>query len=1026
MAKTIRVFASGDKEGKQYLRSLGGEVVLRPVTSYNATFATWEPSDVRYLAVVIVDRQEGPEDEGSRRLGSTVIATPELSRGRWGQAVRASPELNGGPRYDCGCVGVQIAEVSCFCGQPADMPASNLPGKAYPENRLERDWLYQDCGVSNVSMVANTCDSSKSDPVGPDISSCFSSKTDSAFERAMAEKVLSELERNKIDTRLWREKMSALSVVPGRDARWRELYLDLCRERRRMRLETVRRWAPKFIYTKHFVLGGLEQWAQTAEVSDEQVQWHTGAFRKGAQLCLASIGEDGRVSNQVLLETTEGLIRDPCLSFDAKRLFFSMRQNFQTDDYHLYSMDLATKAVRQITFSPEVDGQKLPCCDVEPCLTADGWLVFQSTRSCHICDCVPRIALNLYRCDVNGNCLHRLAFDQVSTAYPQLLNDGRVIYTRWEYQDRNAYYQQPLFVMNPDGTGQTAVYANNSIYPASVIHARGIPNSSKIIAVISGHHVLQEGKLAIIDPAKGSEGNSGIEYVAGASPDGSPGRQPSRVKQIDPVKNPEKFVYGFYDKCGQIGSLWQYPYALDEDHYLVSFNPEGCYFSRGCDRVPYGVYYMTSDGRRELLAFDWNISCGQAVPVMARQTPSVRPSQIDWRQSFGRFYVQDIYSGPGLKGIARGTVKRIRVVALEYRAAAMAESNQSGILGSSRTTTPIAIDNGSQDAKHVLGEIDIGSDGGAYFEVPARNAVYFQLIDEKGRCVQTMRSWTMVQPGEFFGCVGCHENKRETGRATVGPNAVGRIQLKKLEPFAGLPPYPLLEKLEKEGALANVSNFLGVHAPCSLDPKASVDGFSYTQIVQPILDKHCVACHQGNTKDTDLKKRSPLRLTGEVVQSTNSYYGAASELRAFTQSYTALTSLGKCTPLVNWIAPQEIFGRSEMLPPYACGSATSKLMDYLEPAHYNVCVSENEKRRMACWIDLAVPFCGSYVQANTWTNDKSAWSMIREWLKTKGSATETYSYYQLKRAKLAKLEIDNIKAMTQRDNREKRYGPVTN
>jgi hypothetical protein len=84
-----------------------------------------------------------------------------------------------------------------------------------------------------------------------------------------------------------------------------------------------------------------------------------------------------------------------------------------------------------------------------------------------------------------------------------------------------------------------------------------------------------------------------------------------------------------------------------------------------------------------------------------------------------------------------------------------------------------------------------------------------------------------------------------------------------------------------------------------------------------------------------------------------------------------------------------------MLPPYACGSTQSKLMEYLESSHYGVQVTDAEKRVIACWIDLAVPFCGSYAEANTWSEEQK----------------ERYDYFQKKREAFAKQEIENIQAL---------------
>ena len=84
---------------------------------------------------------------------------------------------------------------------------------------------------------------------------------------------------------------------------------------------------------------------------------------------------------------------------------------------------------------------------------------------------------------------------------PYELDDGRVIYTRWDYNDRGQVFPQPLFQMNPDGSGQAGFYANSSWFPTTIAHARGIPGSGQVLAILCGHHTPQTGKLAVIDPA---------------------------------------------------------------------------------------------------------------------------------------------------------------------------------------------------------------------------------------------------------------------------------------------------------------------------------------------------------------------------------------------------------------------------------------------------------------------------------------------------------------------------------------------
>lgn len=311
-----------------------------------------------------------------------------------------------------------------------------------------------------------------------------------------------------------------------------------------------------------------------------------------------------------------------------------------------------------------------------------------------------------------------------------------ILYTRWEYNDRVSGKVHKLFVMNADGTGQTEFYGNNSHSPRSIIHGRPIPGSQKVLVIGSGHHTDQAGKLMRLDRTKGTQENEGLEYVA-------------PLRQFEPVRD---------DFFGRQGELFQYPLPIDEDNCLVAFNAEGGP-PRGAYKSRYGIYWMNSAGDRELLAYDPAVSCGQAVPLTARAAPPVRPNGFNLDRDEGWFYVQNVYFGPGLKGVAPGTIKKLRIVALSYRAmSAGVGYNQP----SSQVHTPVSIGNGSWDVKHVLGTVDVEKDGSAYFKVPARRAVYFQLLDEKGHVVQTMRSWTMVLPGETFGCVGCHEHKHST------------------------------------------------------------------------------------------------------------------------------------------------------------------------------------------------------------------------------------------------------------------------
>jgi hypothetical protein len=738
-----------------------------------------------------------------------------------------------------------------------------------------------------------------------------------------------------------RSRLRQLEKLPAEDPAGERLYRNACTQRRAARLKTLLKKWPRIVFTKHYDLGG-SHYSYTEGQSDAQDE---KVFVPGASLCLLTMnGLFGQV--RTLIDDPGGVLRDPDVSYNGKKVLFAWKKSRDKDDYHLYDLDVANGRVRQLT-------KGLGFADYEGIYAPNGQIIFNSTRCVQTVDCWWTEVSNLYTCDRDGRFLRRLSFDQVHTNYPTVLPDGRIIYTRWEYNDRGQIFPQGLFQMNPDGTRQTEYYGNNSWFPTSLLHARAIPGTEKVMAIFSGHHTLQKGWLGIIDPSRGRQENDGAQLIA-----------PVRETRADRI-----------DAYGQSGDQFQYPYPLSESEFLVTFKRDGA-------TSPFAIYWMDKDGRRELLVADERISCNQPIPLAARPTPHVRPSLVDYRKTQGLCYMQDIYVGQGLRGIARGTVKKLRVVAIDYRAAGIGNNENGGPDGEALACTPISIGNGAWDAKTVLGDAKVYDDGSAFFEVPARTPVYFQAIDEKGRAIQTMRSWATFQPGEVASCVGCHENKNTA--PPVGPTVPLALQ-------AGA------EKLD------------GFYGP----PR----GFSFRKEIQPILDRHCIVCH----KEAPSDGVSPLALRKNATFAERKATLASSKLgdqafslldtdvvdatakRKWSRAYLALTAgrreMGivrsntyRGDPhgaIVNWISAQSSPG---MLPPYSAGAAKSRLMTLLEQGHGGVKLSKEETGKIACWIDLLVPFCGDYLEANTWSKAELA----------------RYGHFLDKRTRMEQIEQHNI------------------
>ena len=690
-----------------------------------------------------------------------------------------------------------------------------------------------------------------------------------------------------------------------------KLFVKACQLRRSQRLHGIISNTSEIVFTKHHNLGG-SHYAYTEGQSDAQSESH---FSPGSSLCLMKVNSDSTVTVKELLNSSLGVIRDPDVSFNGDNILFAWKKD-RNDDYHLYEVDKAGQGLRQITFGEGV-------ADYEGIYLPSGDIVFNSTRCVQIVDCFWTEVSNLYTCDSAGNYLRRLSFDQVHTNYPQILEDGRIIYTRWDYNDRGQIYPQPLFQMNPDGTNQTEYYGNNSWFPTTILHARGIPGENKLIAVLSGHHTTQQGKLAIINPSMGRQENEGVQLIA-------------------PVRDtPAERI----DQYGQSGDVFQYPIAINDQEFIVSYSPfeEG----RNSYNRHFAIYWMDTDGNRELLVYDPHVSCNQPVALKERTGYHVRPNMVDYTKDHGIYYIKDVYHGPGLKGIERGVAKSIRVVALDFRVAGIGSNGSHGVAGGALSSTPPSARNGTWDVKIVLGTSPIYSDGSAMFKVPDRTPVYFQVLDEKNHVIQTMRSWSTLQPGEIFSCIGCHESKNSVPPAT----SIATIAMQKgaleLEPFYGPP-----------------------------------RGFSFIKEIQPIFNKSCISCHDGDKAFSLLAKEN---IDGQAK-------------RKWSDSYLYLTKIDDSfydvnndKRLVSWIPVQS---QPSMLPPYYAGAARSKFIKILEKGHKGIRLTPEEMDKISCWIDLLVPYCGDYKEANAWTDDE-----IRK-----------YVHFEKKRQKYADIDRGNVQA----------------
>lgn len=591
-------------------------------------------------------------------------------------------------------------------------------------------------------------------------------------------------------------------------------------------------------------------------------EFNIGTFAPGSALKLIEL-PSRKVTT--LLETQTGVIRDPDLDFDARKIVFSMRRNTQ-DSYHLYEIHIDGTGLKQLTALKDAD-------DLDPIYLPDGHILFTSTREPKYCLCNRHIMANLYRMESDGANIVQISKNTLFDNKPSLMPDGRVLYSRWEYVDREQLSAQGLWVCNPDGTSHQLIWGNNTQSPGGVLEGRVIPdNKQQIVCTFTPCHNRAWGAIAIINRTLGIDGPNPVTTIWPAS----------ARRLIAEV--------GSCDAFGQCDPKYQNPYPLTDPETGACGRYFVCVRTTGKSEKT-AITLLDSMGEDRILYEDKGaLGCFDPLPVLPRKRPPIIPERRKYDlSSEGAFYISNVYNGTHMQGIAKGDVRYLRVV----------ETPEKRFFTLRHNWTAPAINWHEFNAKRVLGIVPVEEDGSAYFTVPSEKFVYFQLLDKNGMMLQSMRSGTYVQPGETQGCNGCHDNRL----STPGARPENSVALRR-------PPTPLAGQYTTR------------------------ENFNYLSTIQPILDRHCLKCH-------DYGKEGAKRvvLAGDISVPFNVSY---MEL----QRKDYLGTIGA--------------GRVPIYKPKTWGSHASPLVTMLMNGHKEVRLPQEDLAAIITWIDINAPYYPSF------------------------------------------------------------------
>ena len=418
-----------------------------------------------------------------------------------------------------------------------------------------------------------------------------------------------------------------------------------------------------------------------------------------------------------LLEPEKGrFVGDVDLHFNADRMLFSMID--ENEHWRVFEMNIDGTGLRKLPLIPDADVD-----NYDACYLPDGSIVFCSTASFAGVPCVNGSSptCNLYRLNTDGT-IRQLTYEQDQDWCPTVLNNGRLLYLRWEYTDIPHASSRILFHANPDGTNQVEYYGSGSYWPASMFFAKPIPNDpNKFVAIVGGHHELPRmGDLVLFDPTLGRRENTGAIQ-----------RIPGRGRTVEPQ---------LLDL--PIGRTWPkflHPYPLDEHFTIVAAKPS--------PSQPWGVYLVDTFDNMVLIYNEPGYAMLEPIPIMKTPVPPMIPDRIDPTRDDAEVLIANIYEGEGLRGVSPGTIKSLRLFSYQFSYRDMGAEPYS-----------IGLD-GPWDPRRIIGTVPVRDDGSAYFRIPSYLPVSIQPLDAEGKAVQQMRSWFTAMPGEVVSCVGCHESQ---------------------------------------------------------------------------------------------------------------------------------------------------------------------------------------------------------------------------------------------------------------------------
>lgn len=600
----------------------------------------------------------------------------------------------------------------------------------------------------------------------------------------------------------------------------------------------------------------------------------------------STVQNEGRFKNSKL---SGGAFLSPDLSYDGKTIIFAWRQpgggigpwsgsneGFNKEfNFHIFKVNVDGSNLIQLT-----DGNYN---DFDPCWLPNGRIAFVTERRGGFGRCHggwQGRTFTIFSMKSDGTDMYCIDYHETNEWQPSVDNSGKIVYSRWDYVDRDAIVAHNMWTMSPDGCDSRSYHGNYPIpwstipgsdyfdtadgrlyRPMTEFYIRSIPNSMRYVATVTGHHVYPFGDIVLIDPTVPDDNKN--SQITGITTD--------RTIWYDKA-NPSTY-----------GTTW----PLSEGYFICSYNSD--------------IVLLDKTGNRQVLfsaskAPGVNAACRCQDPVPLR--PRKKPLEITPKTYQGErktlpdhkravLSVMDVRNSdmPLPAGVK---IKELRIVQIFPKTTVSADDPR----------TNYAL---QALCRMSLGTVPVEKDGSVYCEAPVGKSLYFQILDERGCAVQSMRSDTWVHEGEHLTCAGCHEDKWKSAPTGSQPLALQR-------------------------------------APSKLKPEygASVEPLTFYRTAKPVFDAQCAPCHKQQGK-------GPTMSYGSLQKYAFCYQGIQDSIN---------------------IPPRNGIYAGSRTTPGKHGAVQSLLFSHLGSTHHDVKLSPEETRKVTLWLDLCSMELGAYTGVN--------------------------------------------------------------